>query len=83
MRVKLPAFPFASPCFENSLLPNNISSFFSFRGDRQMMEIFVSGTQVFSHTKMTESPYERRRVDMYALGSTVWHDIIWKAKYDA
>ena len=48
-----------------------------------MTEIFVSGTEVFSHTKMTESPYERRRVDMYALGSTVWHGILWKAKFDA
>ena len=32
-----------------------------------MTEIFVSGTEVFSDAKMTESPYEGRRVDMYAL----------------
>ena len=30
-----------------------------------MTEIFVSGTEVFSHAKMTETPYEWRRVDMY------------------
>ena len=32
--------------------------FFLYRGDRQMTEIFVSGTEVFSDAKMTESPYE-------------------------
>ena len=31
-----------------------------------MTEIFVSGTEVFSDAKMTETPYEWRRVDMYA-----------------
>ena len=29
-----------------------------YRGDRQMTEIFVSGTEVFSDAKMTETPYE-------------------------
>ena len=33
-----------------------------------MTEMFVSGTEVFSHVKMTESPYEWRRVDMYECG---------------
>ena len=28
------------------------------RGDRQMTEISVSGTDVFSDAKMTETPYE-------------------------
>ena len=28
------------------------------QGDRQMTEIFVSGTEVFRDVKMTESPYE-------------------------
>ena len=32
--------------------------FFIYRGDRQMTEIFVSGTEVLSDVKMTESPYE-------------------------
>ena len=32
-----------------------------------MTEIFVSGTEVFSDAKMTEPPYEWRRVDMYVL----------------
>ena len=31
-----------------------------------MTEIFVSGTEVFSDAKMTETPYECRRVDRYA-----------------
>ena len=31
---------------------------FFFRGDRQMTEIFVSVTEVFSEVEMTESPYE-------------------------
>ena len=30
-----------------------------------MTEIFVSGTEVFSDAKMTESPYEWRMFDMY------------------
>ena len=30
-----------------------------------MTEIFVSGTEVFSDAKITETPYERRRLDMY------------------
>ena len=33
-----------------------------------MTEIFVSGTEVFRDAKMTESPYESRRVDMYVHG---------------
>ena len=32
--------------------------FFKPRGDRQMTEILVSGTEVFSDAKMTETPYE-------------------------
>ena len=32
-----------------------------------MTEIFVSGTEVFSDAKMTETPYEWRRVDVYAM----------------
>ena len=36
----------------------NIGNFFISRGDRQLTEIFVSGTEVFSDGKMTESPYE-------------------------
>ena len=32
--------------------------FFLSRGDRQMTEIFVSGTEVFSDAKMTETSYE-------------------------
>ena len=34
------------------------SGVFLYRGDRQMTEIFVSGTEVFSDAKMTETPYE-------------------------
>ena len=34
------------------------TQFFLYRGDRQMTEVFVSGTEVFSDAKMTESPYE-------------------------
>ena len=44
--------------------------FFKYRGGRQMTEIFVSGTEVFNDAKMTETPYEWRRVDMYALRSS-------------
>ena len=47
-------------------LQTTICIFFKFWGDRQMTEIFVSGTEVFSDAKMTETPYEWRRVDMYA-----------------
>ena len=32
-----------------------------------MTEIFVSGTEVFSDAKMTETQYEWRRVDMYVI----------------
>ena len=32
--------------------------FFKSRVDHQMTEIFVSGTEVFSDVKMTETPYE-------------------------
>ena len=32
--------------------------FFKSPGDRQMTEIFVSGTEVFSDAKMTETPYQ-------------------------
>ena len=32
--------------------------YFFYRGDRQMTEIFVSGTEVFRDAKMMESPYE-------------------------
>ena len=39
-------------------LPKNIQFFFKNRGDRQMTEIFVTGTEVFSDAKMTETPYE-------------------------
>ena len=35
-----------------------IRLFFKSRGDPQMTEIFVSGTEVFSNAKMTETPYE-------------------------
>ena len=35
-----------------------IRNFFKYRGDRQMTEIFVSGTEVFSDAKMTETTYE-------------------------
>ena len=35
-----------------------IYAIFLSRGDRQMTEIFVSGTEVFSGAKMTETPYE-------------------------
>ena len=35
-----------------------------------MTEIFVSGTEVFSDVKMTETPYELRRVDMYVHGTS-------------
>ena len=35
-----------------------LSNIFLSRGDRQMTEIFVSGTEIFSDAKMTESPYE-------------------------
>ena len=31
-----------------------------------MTEIFFSGTEVVSDAKMTESPYERRMIDVYA-----------------
>ena len=34
------------------------TQFFLYRGDRQLTEIFVSGTEVFSDAKMTETPYE-------------------------
>ena len=42
-----------------------VRNFFLSRSDSQMTEIFVSGTEVSSHAKMTETPYEWRRVDMY------------------
>ena len=32
-----------------------------------MSEVFVSATEFFALVKMTESPYERRRVDMYVV----------------
>ena len=31
----------------------------------KMTEILVSGTEIFSDAKLTETPYEWRRVDMY------------------
>ena len=43
-----------------------IAALKKYRCDRQMTEIIVSGTEVFSDAKMTETPYECRRVDMYA-----------------
>ena len=43
---------------EFSLLMTKDIPHFLYRGDRQMTEIFVSGTEVFSDAKMTESPYE-------------------------
>ena len=36
-----------------------------------MTEFFVSGTEVFSDAKMTETPYEWRMVDMYANGISI------------
>ena len=45
----------------SQLITKNIglrNIFFFFRGDRQMTEIFVSGTEVFSDSKMTKTPYE-------------------------
>ena len=47
------------------LITKYVRTFFFSQSDRQMTEIFVSGTEVFSHAKMTETPYELRRVDMY------------------
>ena len=41
-----------------SLLMTKHIAIFLYRGDRQMTAIFVSGTEVFSDAKMTESPYE-------------------------
>ena len=35
-----------------------IRNYFNSRDDCQMTEIFVSGTEVFSDAKMTETPYE-------------------------
>ena len=40
------------------LIVKKYTHFFKYRGDRQMTEIFVSGTEVFSDAKMTETPYE-------------------------
>ena len=40
-----------------------------------MTEIFVSGTEVFSDAKMTETPYELRRVDMY-VGAYIVYTIV-------
>ena len=40
------------------VIAKNIRFFLKSRGDRQMTEIFVSGTEVFSDVKMTETPYE-------------------------
>ena len=40
------------------LIDTNIRNFFVSRGERQLTEIFVSGTEVFSDAKMTETPYE-------------------------
>ena len=40
------------------LIAKKICNFFKSRDDRQMTEISVSGTEVFSDAKMTETPYE-------------------------
>ena len=40
------------------LIAKNLRNFFNYPCDRQMTEIFVSGTEVFSDAKMTETPYE-------------------------
>ena len=48
-----------------SWLLKYIRNFVLSRDVHQMTEIFVSGTEVFSDAKMTEYPYEWRRVDMY------------------
>ena len=40
------------------LIAKNISNIFYSRDDCQMTEIFVSGTEVFSDVKMTETPYD-------------------------
>ena len=57
------------------LFAKNIRNFFKSRGDRQMTEIFVSGTEVFSDAKTTETPYEWRRVDMYV---PTWVSTVYK-----
>ena len=44
--------------FSQLIIENIRNVFFNFRGDRQMTEIFVSGTEVFSDSKMTKTPYE-------------------------
>ena len=48
------------------LIVKKHTHFFKYRDDGQMTEMLVSGTEVFSDAKMTETPYELRRVDMYA-----------------
>ena len=46
----------------SQLIAKNIDpplcNFFKSRCDREMTEIFVSGTEVSSDAKMTETPYE-------------------------
>ena len=40
------------------LITTNIGNFFYPVVERQMTEIFVSGTEVFSDANMTETPHE-------------------------
>ncbi len=64
---------------ENTEMPRKLHCVFAlvykysqfFSGGDLRTEIFVSGTEVFRDAKMTESPYEWRKVDMHVHNESI------------